>query len=420
MNVLVVGSGGREHALVWKLKQSKKIEGIYVAPGNAGTALLAENIPITTKEDIVSWLKTNKVDLVVVGPDSYLAEGIVDDVQEIGIPVFGPTKAAAKIEWSKAFAKQLMHDVGIPTATSQTFNEIGTAKEYLKGQSFPVVVKADGLAFGKGVVIARNISEAEQALQAMMEEKKFGEAGSQIVIEEFLIGKEISTHAFCDGVNTIMFPTSQDRKRAYDGDNGPNTGGMGTIAPVPDVSIEVLEQIEKMIVKPALEGLRNMGCPFIGVLYPGIMLTDDGPKVIEFNARFGDPETQSYMRILESDLVDVLLACIDGTLNKLEVEWKDQYASCIVIASEGYPNKYEKGFPIRGLNEIQKKENIVLFHAGTVIKDNEVVTNGGRVLNVTATGSSLNDALNDAYEAISEVSFDGMQFRKDIGRSHQR
>ncbi len=419
MNILVVGGGGREHALVWKLKQSKKVGNIYVAPGNAGTTLLAENISATTKDEIVSWLKVNEVDLVLIGPDNYLAEGIVDDIQELNIPVFGPTKAAAQIEWSKAFAKQLMEEEGVPTATSRTFDQINEVKEYIKRQSFPLVVKADGLALGKGVVIAKNISEAEQALQEMMGDKRFGEAGARIVIEEFLVGEEISTHAFCDGINTVLFPTSQDRKRAYDGDKGPNTGGMGTIAPVPSVSPEVLEDIEKTIVKPILEGLRNRGCPFTGVLYPGIMLTADGPKVIEFNARFGDPETQSYMRILETDLVDVLIACINGTLNELEVKWNSLSASCVVVASEGYPRKYEKGFPIHGFTDADKKDNVVVFHAGTTMKDNEVITNGGRVLNVTATGSSLENALADSYDAISNISFDGMWFRKDIGRSNQ-
>jgi len=414
MDILIIGSGGREHALAWKLKQDSKIKNIFVAPGNAGTAEIAINISISEGEEIVDWLKLHPVNLVIVGPDNYLAEGLVDEIQKIDIPVFGPTREASEIEWSKAFAKDFMKNESIPTARYEVFTDLNKAKEYAKNQTFPLVIKASGLALGKGVIIAESSQEAEVSLDEIMKSKVFGEAGNEVVIEEYLKGTEISIHAFCDGDTAVLFPAAQDHKRIFENDRGPNTGGMGTIAPVPDVIDEQLEEIREKVVMPTLQGLKKMGRPFKGILFPGIMLTESGPKVIEFNARFGDPETQSYIRILESDLVDILLACVKGTLSEQKIEWAKKSTCCIVLASAGYPGDYEKGKVIKGLEKIQGKD-IEIFHAGTKIEGKDVVTNGGRVLGVTATGESLQKALSKAYEVVEEISFEGMQFRKDIG-----
>jgi len=415
MKILVVGSGGREHTLVWKLKQSPTVRDIFVAPGNAGTGQIAENLPLVTTNEIIEWLKKNKVDLVIVGPDNYLEEGIVDEIKKLKIPVFGPTKVAAEIEWSKSFAKQFMQEEGIPTASFHVFSDYKKASEYTKTQKFPLVIKASGLALGKGVVVAHNLSEAEQALKKMMNEKIFGSAGMDVVIEEFLVGKEISIHAFCDGETAILFPAAEDHKRIFDEDKGPNTGGMGTIAPVPWVSDKILKEIEEKIVQPTLRALKKRGRPFSGILFPGVMITDEGPKAIEFNARFGDPETQSYMRILETDLVEILLACTNGMLKKQKIKWSKKSACCVVCASGGYPGKYETGKTISGLDTIHNK-SVVVFHAGTKMDGNKAVTNGGRVLGVTAVGKNLKTALSKSYDAIKSISFEGMQYRKDIGK----
>ncbi len=412
--ILVVGGGGREHALVWKLKQSPSVKDIFVVPGNAGTSKIATNIPISETDGIIEWLKENPVDFVVIGPDSYLGEGIVDKVQEIGIPVFGPTKAAAEIEWSKSFAKQLMREENIPTASFQIFKDFDEARSYIKNQKFPLVIKADGLALGKGVIIAQNLTEAEGALKEMMQDKVYGQAGTEIVIEEYLQGREISIHAFCDGESTVLFPSSQDHKRIFDDDKGPNTGGMGTIAPVPGVTKEQMKEIEEKVVLPTLRALKARGRIFKGILYPGIMLTENGPKVIEFNARFGDPEAQSYMRILDTDLMDIFIACVEGDLNSTSIEWSKKSACCVVCASGGYPGEYEKEKQIQGLEKINNS-NVVVFHAGTKSEGDHVMTNGGRVLGVTAIGDNLEEALSGAYESIESISFDGMQYRKDIG-----
>lgn len=414
MDILVIGGGAREHALTQKLKQSPKVRNIFVAPGNAGTLKLAINIPISKTEEIIKWLKENKMDLVVVGPDKHLAEGIVDKLQELNIPVFGPTKNAAEIEWSKAFAKDFMKKHNIPTAKYEIFTDINKAKEYTKNVSFPIVIKASGLALGKGVAIAQTLQEAETTLDKIMINKVFGNAGDEVIIEEYLKGIEISTHAFCDGADAIMFPSSQDHKRIFENDKGPNTGGMGTIAPVPGITDERLKEIKEKIVLPTLNGLKKLGRPFKGILFPGIMLTEDGPKVIEFNARFGDPETQSYMRILETDLVDVLFACMDGTLNKQEINWSKKFACCVVVASGGYPGDYEKDKIIFGLENI-KNNDVEVFQAGTKTDGVNIFTNGGRVLSITATGDSLQESVIKAYKAIEVVYFDGMQYRKDIG-----
>jgi phosphoribosylamine--glycine ligase len=413
MDILITGSGGREHALAWKLEQSPKVKNVFVAPGNAGTALIAQNVLATTADEIITWLKNNAVDLVIVGPDSHLAEGLVDILQDRGIAVFGPTKAAAEIEWSKSFAKQFMKEEGIPTAAYGVFSDIEKAKSYVSTQQFPIVIKASGLAFGKGVVIAGSMPEAEVALEEMMGDKIFGESGNEVVIEEFLEGQEISVHAFCDGEQAILFPPAQDHKRIFAGDQGPNTGGMGSVAPVPFVTPPQMKEIEEQVIIPTIQALKRRDRSFKGILFPGIMLTDSGPKVIEFNARFGDPETQSYMRILETDLLEVLLACAQGTLETVDVQWSKESACCVVCASGGYPGEYKNGKVIEGLASDQK--NVVVFHAGTNAEGDKFMTNGGRVLGVTATGDSLQESLEKAYGAIGSISFEGMQYRKDIG-----
>lgn len=414
LNILIIGNGGREHALAWKLKQSPKVKNIFVAPGNGGTSLIAKNLSLITTKEIIDWIKENPVDLAIVGPDNYLAEGMVDELEELNVPVFGPTKAAAEIEWSKAFAKEFMKIEGIPTARYELFTDLDKARDYVKTESFPVVIKASGLALGKGVIIANNLQEAESCLDEIMKDKIFGEAGDEVIIEEYLKGVEISTHAFCDGDSAIMFPSAQDHKRIFEHDEGPNTGGMGTIAPVPGITNEQLEEIKDKIVLPTLQGLKKIGRPFKGVLFPGIMLTESGPKVIEFNARFGDPETQSYMRILETDLVDILFSCIDGNLDKQKIDWSNESACCVVLASGGYPGNYDKGKTISGLENLNIKD-IVIFHAGTKTEEITTATNGGRVLGVTAMDASIQESLAKAYKAIESISFEGMQFRKDIG-----
>ena len=414
MDILIIGSGGREHALAWKLKESSKIKKIFIAPGNAGTSQIGLNIPISKTEEIINWLKKNHVDLVIVGPDEHLADGIVDALKTLDIPVFGPTKSAAEIEWSKSFAKQFMKEENIPTAQYEIFNDAKKAKLYAQTQSFPLVIKASGLALGKGVIIAHSKKEADKALDEIMIDKIFGNAGNEIVIEEYLQGKEISIHAFCDGTNAVLFPPSQDHKRIFENDDGPNTGGMGTIAPVPWVSEKDMKTIEEKIVVPTINALKKRGRPFRGILFPGIMITETGPKVIEFNARFGDPETQSYMRILETDLVDILFACINGKINEREIKWSQKSACCIVCSSGGYPGEYQKGKMIGGLDAVQK--DIVIFYAGTKCENDKIVTNGGRVLGITAIGDNLKESLSKGYEMTKLISFEGMYYRKDIGK----
>ncbi|HEX5774944.1 MAG TPA: phosphoribosylamine--glycine ligase [Candidatus Paceibacterota bacterium] len=416
MNILVIGSGGREHALAWKLKQSPRVKKVCTAPGNPGTAMLGENIPIAISDHraVIECVRRNKIDWVIVGPDDALASGIVNSLQDAGIRVFGPTKEAAEIEWSKSFAKDLLERLDIPSAKSRTFTEIEKAKEYIQGHEYPLVIKASGLALGKGVVIAQTRVEAERVLEEMIVQRIFGAAGETVVIEEFLQGEEISIHAFCDGETAVLFPSAQDHKRIFDGDKGPNTGGMGTVAPVPTVSKDVLDHIEQDVIIPVLRELKRMGRPFKGVLFPGIILTETGPKVLEFNARFGDPETQSYMRILKTDLADILLACIDGTLSDTKIEWEDESACCVVLASKGYPGNYPEGLPIRGIPEAEGITDVVVFHAGTESVGGNLVTGGGRVLGVSATGANLDEALEKAYTAVEVVTFEGKQFRKDI------
>lgn len=410
-DVLIVGSGGREHALAWKLSQSKGIGEIFVAPGNAGTSQLATNIPIAA-DDIVGLLdfaKGKNIHLTIVGPDNTLSLGIVDLFIESELRIFGPTKKAAEIEWSKTYAKDLMKRSGIPTAEYATFSSLSDAKAYVKSTHLPLVVKADGLALGKGVFICNTEQEAIAALNMLMGDKEFGNSGSSVVIEEYLEGREVSAHAICDGTNFVLFPLAQDHKRISEGNTGPNTGGMGTICPVP----EPIEEIKEITAR-TLFALKKEGRPFSGCLFPGIILTKKGPKVLEFNARFGDPETQVYMSLLKSDLLELLDAAVDKRLNDITPEWDKGAAASIVLASEGYPNKYPVGLPISGIEQTQNG-NVTVFHAGTKISDNQLVTSGGRVLNIVSTGKDLDKALTTAYSAVEKISFKGKTFRKDIG-----
>jgi len=417
VKVLVVGSGGREHAICWKLKQSPKVTGLFCAPGNGGIAQLAQCVDVkaTDVDGMVKWAKENAMDFVVVAPDDPLALGMVDTLEEAGIPAFGPRANAAVIEASKAFSKELMKKYHIPTARYETFTQLDKALDYIGEQGAPIVVKADGLALGKGVVVAATVDEAKTAAREMMEDKKFGQSGSTVVIEECMTGPEVTVLAFADGEHVYPMPASQDHKRAYDGNRGPNTGGMGAVSPPPQYTPEIAQRCVDEIFLPTIAALKAEGRPFQGVLYFGLMLTPDGPKVVEYNARFGDPECQAVLSLLDSDLMDIFTACREGTLDQLDLRWKDSAACCLVLASGGYPLDYRKGFPISGLEEAGK--SAVVFHAGTAEKDGQIVTSGGRVLGVTALGDTLDQAIDNAYAAAKPISFTDMHFRTDIGRA---
>ena len=419
LKILIIGGGGREHAIGWKITQSSRAGSIFFAPGNAGTVEIGTNVDIKATDiaKLVDFAKKEKIDLTLALPDDPLALGIVDEFQKQGLKIWGPTRAAAQLEWSKAFSKDFMRRHHLPTARFQIFDNFENAKFYVKTRSLPVVIKASGLAQGKGVLICHTQEEAFEALENILVKKVFGDSGDEVVIEEFLTGPEISIHAFSDGVNYKIFPSSQDHKKVGEGNTGLNTGGMGTIGPLPFVNESLMERIEKEIVAPTLKAMRDDGAPFVGVLYPGLILTKDGPKILEYNARFGDPETQIYMRLLDTDLLDIVEACVDGTLDKLEVSWKQDTCACnIVLASGGYPEKYEKGKVISGIKEAEMQPDIVVFHAGTKITGQDLVTNGGRVLGVSAIGKNLDEALGKAYKAIEKISFEGMYYRKDIGQ----
>ncbi|MDO8436313.1 MAG: phosphoribosylamine--glycine ligase [bacterium] len=415
-NVLIIGSGGREHALAWKLAQSPRIGKLYVAPGNGGTRDIAENIAIeaTDAGGLARFAEKNSINLTIVGPDDPLALGVVDVFQSHGLRIFGPTRAAAQIEASKAFAKRLMRDSNISTAPFRIFRKHENALEYVREHGAPIVVKASGLALGKGAYPCKTLAKAEKALAEIMLERAYKQAGDEVIVEEFLSGQEVSIHALCDGKTSILLPTAQDHKPIFDGDKGKNTGGMGTIAPVPWVTDQTLREVNEQIVRPTLQALVKKGKPFTGCLYPGLKMTDEGPKVLEFNARFGDPETQSYMRLLKTDLLDVLDACVDGKLANFAVEWNSGFTVCVVLASGGYPGKYKKEIPIFGIAEAEKIPSVVVFHAGTMYSD-QLRTSGGRVLGVTAVGKTLQEALDRAYEAVHCIRFKDRQFRKDIG-----
>lgn len=418
LNILVIGSGGREHALAWKIAQSAKLEKLYIAPGNAGTDSVGTNLPLDISDHhaVIHICQKHKIDLVVIGPDDVLASGLVDFLQKHSILVFGPTKSATQIESSKTFAKEAMRRAGVNTAGYKEFTNYYDALDYLNDVSFPIVIKADGLALGKGVVICHNNAEAIDTLKSIMQDNVFGDAGNKVIIEQFLEGAEISTHAFCDGKTYKMFPSSQDHKPIGEGDTGLNTGGMGTIAPVPWVSMVNIEELGKQLVEPILKELKAHGDEYSGLLYPGLMLSGNNYNVIEYNARFGDPETQSYMRLLKSDLLEILLACAEGNLAKQKIEWGNKFACCIVLASGGYPGSYNKGEVITGVDQAEKIKDIVVFHAGTKADGEKLVTNGGRVLGVTATGKTSDEALKKAYEAIKKIHYVGAQYRTDIGQ----
>ena len=417
MKVLVVGSGGREHAIIWKLLQNKKIEKIYCAPGNAGIGQLAELVPIGAMEidKLVDFAKNENIDLTVIGMDDPLVAGVVDAFEAAGLRVFGPRKNAAIIEGSKAYSKELMKKYNIPTAGYETFDNYDAALEYVKNGDFPVVLKADGLALGKGVLICNDLAEAEAGLKTIMVDKKFGDSGNKVVIEEFLTGPEVSILSFCDGKTVVPMVSAQDHKRAYDNDQGLNTGGMGTFSPSRVYTDEIADICMETIFKPTVDGLNKEGRTFKGIIFFGLMLTQKGPRVIEYNARFGDPETQVVLPRLKTDLLDIFEACVDGTLDKINIEWYDNAAACVILASGGYPESYTKGYEISGLEDAAKAENIYVFHAGTAKKDGKFVTNGGRVLGVTGWGENLDKAIETAYNGVKLVSFKDAHFRKDIG-----
>jgi phosphoribosylamine--glycine ligase len=416
MNVLVIGSGGREHALTWKLKQSPAVDRIFCAVGNAGTAQIAENVPISATDfpALIKFAQQNKIDLTVVGPDDPLAAGIVDAFQLDGLRIFGPTKSAARLESSKIFAKELMRENQIPTAAARTFAESDEATRYAEQLRFPIVIKADGLALGKGVIIAPDAGAATTAITEMMEEEKFGEAGRRVVIEEFLRGWECSLHALLDGESYQMLATARDHKRAYDGDAGPNTGGMGAFSPAEEWSDQLQTQFDDRIMRPLLQGLRNNNVSFRGLLFPGLMVTEQGTRVLEFNCRFGDPETQAILPRMKSDLLQLLDATIDGQLDKMKIDWDERVAVTVVMASGGYPEKYETGKIISGLDEAAKAKDIQVFHAGTRNANGDIVTSGGRVLAITALGATRAEARQRVYDAVAKIHFDGCHYRRDI------
>ena len=414
MKILVVGGGGREHAIIWKLKQGRNDLDIFCAPGNGGISDIATCVPIgaTDIDGIVEYAKENAVDLVIVAPDDPLYMGMVNRLNKEGIRAFGPTQNAAEIEGSKVYAKQLMKKYDIPTAEYEVFSDYDSACAYVKSCKLPTVVKADGLALGKGVIICETVQQAIDALIEIMVDKKFGDAGSRVVIEEYITGPEVSVLSFCDGKTILPMASAQDHKRAYDGDMGPNTGGMGTFSPTPKYTGALKEEIEETIIQRTLYALNQEGRTFKGIIFFGLMLTEDGPKVLEYNARFGDPEAQVVLPRMKNDLLEVINAVIDGTLSDIKLEWDERSAVCVVMASGGYPGKYQKGLAISGLDDVA---GATVFHAGTAKKDGQYVTSGGRVLGVTALGKDITDARDKAYENVQRISFNGAQYRKDIG-----
>lgn len=414
MKVLVIGSGGREHALLWKLSQSPSVTDVYVVPGNDGMSDVASLIPIKGNEDIIDFARLMQVDLTVAGPETVLTEGLADEFEKRGMAFFGPSKAAARIEGSKGFAKALMKKYGIPTAAYETFDDEEKAIAYLKANdTYPIVIKADGLASGKGVIIAQSEEEAIDAVKDMLEGHTFSGAGRSVVIEEFMEGEEASMLCFCDGTNVVPMISAQDHKRIFDFDKGPNTGGMGAYAPAPVMTKEMCEEVNVRILRPIVAAMKKEGYPFKGCLYAGLMITSEGPKVVEFNCRFGDPETEAVLPLFDGDLARVMLDCVHGTLSDEAVVWKKACAVDVVLASEGYPASHSSGEVISGIEDA-KKAGCLVFHAGTVKKNGEYVVNGGRVLNVVALADTLAEAKAKAYEGVSRISWRGMQYRHDI------
>lgn len=413
MRVLVVGRGGREHAIVWSLNRSEKVTKLYCAPGNAGITALAECVPISERDytELAEFAKREAIDLVVIGPDDPLADGIVDVLESHGLRVFGPRKNAAIIEGSKVFTKELLQKYNIPAAASQSFSDYDEALAYLRRQQAPIVIKADGLAAGKGAIVAQTMAEAEQALDEIMVKRVFGDSGDQVVIEQFLLGQEMSILSFVDGETVRPMAAAQDHKPIFDGDEGPNTGGMGTYSPLPHIPQSIIDTAIETIIKPTAKAMVAEGRPFRGVLFAGLMITADGPMTIEFNARFGDPEAQVVLPRLKSDLVDILLAAAEGRLADIEIEWNDEAAVCVILASGGYPGSYDTGIPIDGLDEVQHS---LIFHAGTAEQEGRIVTNGGRVLGVVGRGKDIAEARARAYADAERIQFAGKHCRTDI------
>ena len=419
MKVLIVGSGGREHAIAWKVSKSERVDKIYCAPGNAGIGQVAEcvNIGAMEIEKLVAFAKEKAIDLTVIGMDDPLVAGIVDAFEAEGLRVFGPRKNAAILEGSKAFSKELMKKYNIPTASYETFTDPEKAIAYLETSKYPIVLKADGLALGKGVLICNTKEEAKQGVNTLMLEKQFGAAGDTIVIEEFMTGREVSVLAFSDGKTIQCMTSAQDHKRAKDGDQGLNTGGMGTFSPSPFYTEDVKTFCEKYVYQPTIDAMAKEGRPFVGVLFTGLMLTEDGPKVLEYNARFGDPEAQVVIPRMKNDIVDVFEACIDGTLESIDLQFEDNAAVCVVLASDGYPESYEKGIPMSGFENFDGKEGYYCFHAGTKLEGDQIVTNGGRVVGITAKGNGLKEARANAYKATKWITFKNKYMRTDIGKA---
>ncbi|HOV59686.1 MAG TPA: phosphoribosylamine--glycine ligase [Candidatus Hydrogenedentes bacterium] len=420
MKVLVIGSGGREHALCWKIARSPMVSRVYCAPGNPGITSLdkGENVPVGARDfdSLAAFIEEKDISLTVVGPEDPLAAGIVDYLVERGETVFGPSAAAARLEASKAFAKAFMRRHNIPTAEAEVFDDPESARRYVQAHGAPVVIKADGLAAGKGVTVARTLEEALDAVDQVMERRVFGDAGARVVVEDFLEGEEASILAFCDGERVVPLPTSQDHKPVFDGDRGPNTGGMGAYSPAPVVTPALEEAIRETILRPVVEGMAAEGTPYRGVLYAGLMITARGPKVVEFNVRFGDPETQAVLPRLTSDLVPILMACAEGSLDRVSLACSDRPCVTVVMASGGYPGAYEKGKIIKGIDIAQRDPDVMVFHAGTALVEGHLVTAGGRVLNVTALADTLEEAVKKAYSAVDAIHFEGAHFRRDIAR----
>ncbi|MEW6075929.1 MAG: phosphoribosylamine--glycine ligase [Candidatus Omnitrophota bacterium] len=418
MKILLIGSGGREHALAWKMAQSRQVKRIFCAPGNGGISDLAECVDIRPDAvtELLGFAKQEKIDLTVVGPEAPLVAGIVDTFREHRLKIFGPEKNAAQLEASKVFAKRLMKKYAVPTAAFRSFEKVAPAKEYVRQLGVPLVIKADGLAQGKGVVVANSIEEVEQSIVSIMEDRVFGDAGKKIIVEECLQGQEASIIVFTDGKHVVPLASSQDHKRIFEQDKGPNTGGMGAYSPAPVVSEKLFQEVMDTIIEPTIKGLASEGIVYQGVLYAGIMRTAQGPKVLEFNVRFGDPETQAILPRLDSDLVEAMCATIEGRLNNLALKWKEQACVCVVCASKGYPGAYEKAKEIMGLKEAGMMKDVVVFHAGTEKKEGKYFTSGGRVLGVTGLGATVKDAIDNAYRAAGKIHFEGMHFRRDIGQ----
>lgn len=417
MKVLVIGSGGREHCLAWKIKESSLVDKVYIAPGNGGTSLIGDNLDIKPEdiESLVDFAKKERIDLTVVGPEAPLVAGIVDKFEEEGLKIFGPKKELALLEGSKVYAKQTMKRLGIPTANFEIFDNPDLAKEYAREREFPLVVKAEGLAAGKGVIVCKSLSEAYRAIDLIMVEKKFGSAGRRIIIEDFLEGEEASVLVFTDGSSILPLVASQDHKQVYDNDEGPNTGGMGAYAPAPVVNELVYEKIKEEIFRPLIYGLKNEGKIYKGMLYAGLMIKENQPYVLEFNVRFGDPETQAILPKLKNDLVGVILKTVEENLGKIELAWDERFCVCVVLASRGYPGSYEKGKVIEGLEKLSDLEDVFVFHAGTKRVEEKFLTAGGRVLNVVGLGASLREAQEITYKALENIKFEGRHYRRDIG-----